>query len=35
MVAAFARKLDDLPPEFLDEIKKRVFKSDDGDIPFR
>ena len=35
LVAAFARKLDDLPPEFLDEIKKRVFKSDDGDIPFR
>jgi transcriptional regulator with XRE-family HTH domain len=34
LVAAFARKLDDLPPEFLDEIKKCVFKSDDGDIPF-
>jgi transcriptional regulator with XRE-family HTH domain len=35
LVAAFARKLDDLPPEFLDEIKKHVFKSVDGDIPFR
>jgi transcriptional regulator with XRE-family HTH domain len=35
LVAAFARKLDDLPPEFLDEIKKRVFKSAEGEIPFK
>ena len=25
LVAAFARKLDDLPPEFLEQIKKMVF----------
>lgn len=35
LVAAFARKLDDLPPEFLDEIKKRVFKSADDETPFK
>jgi transcriptional regulator with XRE-family HTH domain len=34
-VAAFARKLDDLPPELLEQIKKKVFKSTDGDIPFK
>jgi len=35
LVAAFARKLDDLPPELLEQIKKRVFKSVAGDIPFK
>jgi transcriptional regulator with XRE-family HTH domain len=35
LVAAFARKIDDLPPEFLELIKKQVFKSADTDIPFR
>jgi transcriptional regulator with XRE-family HTH domain len=35
LVAAFARKLDDLPPEFLEQIKKHVFKSTAGEIPFR
>jgi transcriptional regulator with XRE-family HTH domain len=35
LVAAFARKLDDLPPEFLEQIKKHVFKSAEGDIPFK
>ncbi len=35
LVAAFARKLHDLPPEFLEEIKKLVFKSNTGDIPFK
>lgn len=35
LVAAFARKLHDLPPEFLEEIKKQVFKSIAGDIPFK
>jgi hypothetical protein len=35
LVAAFARKLDDLPPEFLEQIKKRVFKSAGGEIPFK
>lgn len=35
LVAAFARKLHDLPPEFLEEIKKQVFKSIAGDMPFK
>lgn len=35
LVAAFARKLDELPPEFLEEIKRRVFKSVAGDVPFK
>jgi transcriptional regulator with XRE-family HTH domain len=35
LVAAFARKLHDLPPEFLEEIKKQVFKSTAGDVPFK
>jgi hypothetical protein len=35
LVAAFARKLDELPQEFLEQIKKQVFKSTDGDIPFK
>jgi transcriptional regulator with XRE-family HTH domain len=35
LVAAFARKLDDLPPEFLEAIKKRVFKSTADEIPFK
>lgn len=35
LVAAFARRLHDLSPEFLEEIKKQVFKSVAGDIPFR
>lgn len=35
LVAAFARKLHDLPPEFLEEIKKQVFKSIAGDVPFK
>jgi transcriptional regulator with XRE-family HTH domain len=35
LVAAFARKLHDLPAEFLEEIKKQVFKSTAGDIPFK
>jgi transcriptional regulator with XRE-family HTH domain len=35
LVAAFARKLDDLPPEFLELIKKKVFKSTGGEIPFK
>lgn len=35
LVAAFARKLHELPPEFLEEIKKQVFKSSSGDTPFK
>jgi transcriptional regulator with XRE-family HTH domain len=35
LVAAFARKVDVLPPEFLEEIKKRVFKSTADEIPFK
>ena len=35
LVAAFALKLHDLPPVFLEEIKKQVFKSIAGDIPFK
>ena len=33
LVAAFARKLHDLPPELLEEIKKQVFKSIDCNFP--
>ena len=35
LVAAFARKLDDFPADFLEQIKKRVFKSVAGDLPFK
>jgi len=35
LVAAFARKVDVLPLDFLEEIKKRVFKSTAGEIPFK
>ncbi len=35
LVAAFARKLHDLSPEILEEIKKQVFKSTAGDVPFK
>lgn len=35
LVAAFARKLDDLPSEFLEQIKKHVFKSTAGETPFK
>lgn len=36
LVAAFARKVDELPADFLDEIKKQLlFKSESGETPFR
>ena len=35
LVAAFARRLDHLSPEDLEEIKKRVFKSSADETPFR
>jgi transcriptional regulator with XRE-family HTH domain len=35
LVAAFARRLHDLPPEFLEQIKRRVFKSTAGEVPFK
>lgn len=35
LVAAFARKLDDVPDAILKELKKIVLKSIDGDIPFQ
>ncbi|HKR87985.1 MAG TPA: ImmA/IrrE family metallo-endopeptidase [Phenylobacterium sp.] len=35
LVAAFARQLDELPPELLEEIKQKVFKSTTGETPFR
>lgn len=35
LVAAFARRLDDLPPSLLADIKKQVFKAIDGDTPFK
>ena len=35
LVAAFARKLDELPPEVLELIKQQVFKSTEGDVPFK
>ena len=34
LVAAFARKVDEMPPDFLDQLKKRVFKSASGESPF-
>jgi hypothetical protein len=33
LVAAFARKLDGLPDDFLEQIKKKVFKSSAGETP--
>lgn len=35
LVAAFARKVDELPADFLEQLKKQVYKSVSGDIPFR
>lgn len=35
LVAAFARKLDELPLEFIEEVKKNVFKSSQNEIPFK
>ena len=35
LVAAFARNIDALPPEVLDEIRKHVFKAGSGEAPFR
>lgn len=35
LIAAFARRLDELPVGFLDEVRKRVLKSCDGDVPFK
>lgn len=35
LVAAFARRLDELPVGFLDEVRKRVLKSCAGDVPFK
>lgn len=35
LVAAFARKLDDMPPEMLEQIRRQVFKSTGGEIPFK
>jgi transcriptional regulator with XRE-family HTH domain len=35
LVAAFARKLDGLPPDMVELIRKQVFKSTEGETPFR
>jgi transcriptional regulator with XRE-family HTH domain len=35
LVAAFARKVDEMPTEFLDQIRQRVFKSSNGEAPFK
>lgn len=35
LVAAFARQVDGMPSEFLDQIKRRVFKHQSDDVPFR
>ena len=35
LVAAFARKLDELPPEFLEQIKQKIFESVEGEMPFK
>jgi len=34
LVAAFARKLDDLPADLLEEFRRRVLKSIAGEVPF-
>ncbi|WP_135211886.1 XRE family transcriptional regulator [Vitreimonas flagellata] len=34
LVAAFARKVDELPQDVIDELKKKVFKSCSGETPF-
>lgn len=35
LVAAFARKIDDLPSELLEQFKKHVHKSTSGEVPFK
>lgn len=35
MVAAFARRMDEIPSEILDEMRKSLLKSMDDEIPFR
>lgn len=35
LLAAFARRVDDVPPHILDELRKAVFKSLGADIPFQ
>ena len=34
LIAAFARKLDNVPPSLIEELKKIVLKSGDGEVPF-
>lgn len=34
LLAAFARRVDDVPQHLLDELRKAVFKSDDSETPF-
>ncbi len=35
LIAALARRLDDMPPSLIDELKKKVLKSAEGEIPFQ
>jgi len=35
LIAAFARRLDDVPAEIIDELRKIVMKSHSGEVPFR
>jgi transcriptional regulator with XRE-family HTH domain len=35
LVAAFARKIDELPNDMMEKLKKIVLKSFDGEVPFR
>lgn len=35
LVAAFARKLDEVPPALMAQLKKTILKSSDGEIPFQ
>src|SRR5262249_41539216 len=35
LVAAFARKLDEVPPALMAQLKKTILKSSTGDIPFQ
>lgn len=34
LIAAFARRLDELPPNTLEELKKLLLKSEAGEVPF-
>jgi Zn-dependent peptidase ImmA (M78 family)/transcriptional regulator with XRE-family HTH domain len=35
LVAAFARKVDALPPDFMEQLRKQILKAVEGETPFR